>query len=99
MIDLSDKSFLIDIGCIDRADLGAGRVITMHARSWKEPGFDMRVFSLKIGYQFDPVNGAAFSCLLWPNDRHIVFGLAGDHTSLTGSALIQVNHHSPTMHN
>jgi hypothetical protein len=88
VIDLSYKSFLIDIGCINRADLGAGRVITMHTGSRKKPRFDMRVFSLNIGYQFDPVNGPAFGCLLWPNDRYIVFRLTGDHTSLTGSAFV-----------
>jgi len=88
VIDLSYESFFIDVGCIDRADLGAGRIVTMHAWSWKKPGFDVRVLSFDIGYQFDPVNGATLSGLLWPNDRHIVFCLTGDHASLTGSAFI-----------
>jgi hypothetical protein len=60
----------------------------MHAWSWKEPGFDMRVLSFDKRYQFDPVNGAAFRGLFWPNDRHIVFCLTRDHASLAGGAFI-----------
>jgi hypothetical protein len=88
IIDLSYQSFLIDIGRIDWAYFGAGRVIAMHARPWKKPGFNMGILSLNIRYQFDPVNRSAFCCLLWSDDGNIIFRLAGDHTSLTGSAFI-----------
>ncbi len=88
VIDLSYESFFIDIGCIDRADLGAGRIITMHTWSWKKPGFDVRVLTFDIGYQFHPVNGAALSSLLWSNDRHIVFCLTRDDAGLASSAFI-----------
>jgi hypothetical protein len=88
VIDLTYKSFLIDIGRIDRADLGAWRVITMHAGSWEKPDLEMRVLSLNIRDQFDPVNGSASCCFLWSNDRYIIFRLAGDHTSLASRAFI-----------
>jgi hypothetical protein len=85
---LSYKSFFIDVGGIDRTNLGTGRIVTMHAGSRKKPGLDMGVLSLDIGYQFNPVNGTALGGLLWFNDGHIVFCLTGDHAGLTGSAFI-----------
>jgi hypothetical protein len=35
-------------------------MIAMHAGSREEPGFDMRIFSLDIWDQFDPVDGSPF---------------------------------------
>ncbi len=88
VIDLPHQSLFIDVGRVDRANLGARRIIAMHARTGKKSGFNMRVLSFNIRDQLDPMNRAAFRCLLWPNDRHVVFRLAGDHTSLAGSAFV-----------
>jgi hypothetical protein len=59
MIDLGNQPFLVDVGGINGADLGTGRIITMHAGSRKESSFDMRVLSFNKRNQFDPMNGAA----------------------------------------
>lgn len=88
VIDLAHKPFLIDVRRIDRTNFSAGGIVAMHAGAWKKPGFDMRVVSFNIGNQFDPVDRATFRCLLWPDDRHVVLRLAGDHTRLTGSAFV-----------
>jgi hypothetical protein len=58
MIDLGDQPLLVDIGGINRADFGAGRMITMHAGSWKKSCLDVRIFPFNIGDQLDPVDGA-----------------------------------------
>jgi hypothetical protein len=58
MIDLDNQPLLVDISGIDRADFGAGRIVTMHAGPWKQPGFDVGIFSFNIGDQLDPVDGA-----------------------------------------
>jgi hypothetical protein len=60
MIDLCDESFFVDISGIDRAYLGAGRMITMHTGSGKKSRLNMRIFSFDIRNQFDPVDGATF---------------------------------------
>ena len=88
VIDLSHEALFIDVGSEDGADLGAGRIVAMHAGPWKKPNSNMRVFSLHIRYQLDPVNRAAFCCLPWPDDRHVVFRLAGDHAGLTASTSV-----------
>ncbi len=59
MIDLGNESLWVEIRRINRADLGAGRIITMHAGPWKEPSFDIRILSFNIGDQFHPMNGTA----------------------------------------
>ena len=88
VINLTHESFFVDVSSIDRADLGARRIITMHARSWKKPGLDMRILPLDIGDQFDPVNGTTLGGLLRFNDCHVVLCLAGDHASLAGGAFV-----------
>jgi hypothetical protein len=88
VIDLSHKPFFIDVSGIDRTDFSAGGIVAMHARAWKKPRFNMRIFSLNIRYEFDPVNRSALSRLLWPDNRYVVLGLAGNHASLAGRAFV-----------
>jgi hypothetical protein len=88
MIDLGDQSFLGDIGRINRADLGAGRVITLHARSWKQSCFDVRIFPFDIGDQVDPMDRAALCSLLGSNNGHVILRLACNHASLACRALV-----------
>jgi hypothetical protein len=88
VIDLSHKTFFIDVGSIDWADLGARRIVAMHARPGKQSGLDMRIFPLNIRDQFYPADRATFRGFFGSDDPHVVFRLAGDHASLTGSAFI-----------
>jgi hypothetical protein len=88
VIDLGHESFFVDVRRIDRADLRAGRIVAMHARSWKKPAFDMRILPFDIRDQFNPVDGTTLGGLLRPDDRRIVFCLAGNHARLTGGAFV-----------
>jgi hypothetical protein len=48
--------------------------------------------------EFNPMDGAALCRLLWPDQRNIIFRMAGDHASLTSRASIKVDHHPPFIH-
>jgi hypothetical protein len=90
--------FLVCIGGAYRTNLDTGRMLTMHAGSGKKPRFDVRIFALDEGKEFNPVDGAAHSCLLGPDDGNIVLCMASHHAGLTPRAFIQIDHHSPLMH-
>jgi hypothetical protein len=98
VIDLGHQPFFVFISCVDRADLGAGRVIAMHTRSGKKPRFEMRVFPFDIGDQFNPVDRSAVGGLFGSNERNIIFRMAGHHTRLASGTFVQINDHSPTRH-
>jgi len=76
MINLYHESLFVFVGGVDRAHLGARGVIAMHARSGKQSRLDTRIFSLDIGDQFYPVDGASLRRLFRPNDPQIVFCMA-----------------------
>jgi hypothetical protein len=88
MIDLCDESFFVDISGIDRAYLGAGRMITMHTGSGKEPGFDMGVFPFDVGNEFDPVDRTTLCGLFRSDQGNIILSMAGNDTSLASRAFV-----------
>jgi hypothetical protein len=88
VVDLGDQSLWIKVGGKHRTDFRARRIVTMHARPWKKPGFDMRVLSFDIGDQLDPMNGTTLRRLPRTYYWDIILGLAGNHASLTGGAFI-----------
>jgi hypothetical protein len=98
VIDLCNQTLFIDISGIDRTDFRARGMIAVHARPWKQSGFDVRIFSLNIGDQFDPVDGTAFCGFFRPDDWDIIFRLTSHDTGCASRASIQIDHHSPSMH-
>jgi hypothetical protein len=48
----------------------------------------MRIFSLHVRDQFDPVDGTTLGRLLRPNDPDVILCMAGYHAGLTSRAFI-----------
>jgi hypothetical protein len=97
-IDDAHNSFFIGIGCAHGADLDTGRMLAMHAGSWKEPRFNMGIFAFDIRKKFNPVDGAAQGRFLRSDDGDIVLRMASRHTGLAPGASIQIDDHPPLVH-
>jgi hypothetical protein len=88
VINLYNQAFFVFISGIHRADLGTRGVIAMHTGPGKKSRLHMRIFSLDIRDQFDPVDGATFRRLIRLDDSNIIFRMAGNDTSLASRAFI-----------
>jgi hypothetical protein len=95
VIDLGNQSLFVDIGGIDRTDLGARGIVTVHTGSREEPGFDSGILPFNVRDQFDPVDGSTLPRFLRADDGDIVFRLTGDDAGLAGGASVQVDDHAP----
>jgi hypothetical protein len=84
VIDLGNQPLLVDIGGIDRTDLGTRGIVTVHAGSREEPGFDTGILPFNVRDQFDPVDGSTLCRFVGADDGNIVFRLTGDDTGLAG---------------
>jgi hypothetical protein len=60
VINLCDQALLVFVSGIHRTDFGTGRVIAVHTGSGKKSRLNVRIFSLDVRDQFDPVDGATF---------------------------------------
>ena len=70
-------------------------IVTVHAGSREEPGFDTGILPFNVRDQFDPVDGSTLFRFLGADDGNIVFRLTGDDTGLAGRASVQVDDHAP----
>jgi len=95
VIDLGNQPLFVDIGGINRTNLSARGIVTVHAGPREEPGFDTGILPFNIRDQFDPVDGSTLRRFLGADDGNVVFGLTGDDTRLAGGASVQVDDHAP----
>ena len=96
-IDLSDDSFRISVSRCNRTDLCTRRFVTVHAGQGDEAHLHIRIGSFHFRNKVHPkLRPSQFGFLL-SCEGGAIFLPAGHHAGLARRALVEIDHHSPTV--
>src|SRR5690606_32203003 len=80
---------------VHRANNFTRRFFAMHAKHGLEERLGLVCASSVVSVDAQPVHLASTGDLFRPDDRHIVFGLAGDNACIATEAEIEIDRHAP----
>src|SRR5581483_11500133 len=80
---------------VDGADQLAGSLFAVHAEHGLEVRPRIRGTAVVVLVDAQPLHLAAHDHLVFADDGHIVFRLAGDHAGIAADAAVEINGHSP----